>query len=97
MNLEQKYELISRNLQEILGEKEIKSILQERDLQLYWGTAPTGRVHVGYFVPMTKIADFLKAGCKVRIKPYFIFKFNFFWLKKNLYQLVTDRGLKKVI
>lgn len=31
------------------------------------GTAPTGRPHCGYFVPMTKIAHFLKAGCEVKV------------------------------
>ena len=60
-----KYDLITRDLQEVLGGEEIKQILKQRDLILYWGTAPTGKPHIGYFVPMTKIADFLKAGCKV--------------------------------
>ena len=57
-----KFNLITRNLQEVLGEKLIKQVLEERDLKLYWGTATTGKPHIGYFVPMTKIADFLKAG-----------------------------------
>lgn len=64
---EEKYHLITRNLQEVLGEEELKKILKERDLVVYWGTAPTGRPHVGYFVPMTKLADFLAAGCHVKI------------------------------
>ncbi|KAJ2960319.1 hypothetical protein NQZ79_g4284 [Umbelopsis isabellina] len=64
---EEKYQLISRNLQEVLGAEEIKKILQERELKLYWGTAPTGKLHLGYFVPMTKIADFLAAGCEITI------------------------------
>jgi tyrosyl-tRNA synthetase len=57
--------LITRNLQEVLGEEEIKKVLAERDLKVYWGTATTGKPHIGYFVPMAKIADFLKAGCHV--------------------------------
>ncbi|KAI9490150.1 tyrosyl-tRNA synthetase [Zychaea mexicana] len=64
---EQKYDLITRNLQEVLGGDEIKKVLGERDLKLYWGTAPTGRPHIGYFVAMTKIADFLAAGVEVTI------------------------------
>jgi tyrosyl-tRNA synthetase len=64
---EEKYQLITRNLQEVLGGEEIKKILQERDLKLYWGTAPTGKPHLAYFVPMTKIADFLAAGCEVTL------------------------------
>ncbi|PIO57618.1 tRNA ligase class I, partial [Teladorsagia circumcincta] len=34
-------------------------------VHVYWGTATTGKPHVGYFVPMRKIADFLQAGLKV--------------------------------
>ncbi|KAJ2643311.1 Tyrosine--tRNA ligase cytoplasmic, partial [Coemansia sp. RSA 1694] len=64
---EAKYALITRNLQEVLGEEEMKAILGERDIKLYWGTAPTGRPHIGYFVSMVKIADFLQAGCHVTI------------------------------
>ncbi|TPX31301.1 tyrosine---tRNA ligase [Synchytrium microbalum] len=63
----QKYELITRNLPEVLGGPEIKKVLDTRDLSLYWGTASTGKPHIGYFVPMTKIADFLQAGCHVTV------------------------------
>jgi len=50
----------------VIGGEEIMKILRERDIKLYWGTAPTGRPHMGYFVPMSKIADFLAAGAEVR-------------------------------
>merc|ERR1719228_2783878 len=63
----QKWNLISRNLQETLGEDRVKAVLAERDLSIYWGTATTGKPHIAYFVPMTKIADFLNAGCEVTI------------------------------
>uniref|UniRef100_A0A1A9W3A7 Tyrosine--tRNA ligase n=1 Tax=Glossina brevipalpis TaxID=37001 RepID=A0A1A9W3A7_9MUSC len=63
----EKKELITRNLQEVLGEDKLDAILKERDLKIYWGTATTGKPHVAYFVPMSKIADFLKAGCEVTI------------------------------
>ena len=53
-------------MQEVLGEDKLKQVLQERELKVYWGTATTGKPHVAYFVPMSKIADFLKAGCEVR-------------------------------
>lgn len=65
LTADQKYELITRNLQEVLGEENLKKIVQERDVKIYWGTATTGKPHIAYFVPMTKIADFLKAGCEV--------------------------------
>lgn len=64
---EEKFSLIKRNLQEIIGEEKMKEILKERDLKLYWGTATTGKPHIAYFVPMSKIADFLQAGCEVTI------------------------------
>jgi len=59
--------LIQRNLQETLGEDRIDEVLKTRDLKVYWGTATTGKPHIAYFVPMSKIADFLNAGCEVTI------------------------------
>ncbi|MCF7866998.1 tyrosine--tRNA ligase [Candidatus Woesearchaeota archaeon] len=67
MKPEDKYHLIVRDLQEVVDEEKLKSVLNEKDLNIYWGTAPTGSPHFGYFVPMFKIADFLEAGCQVTI------------------------------
>ncbi len=67
MNAGDKFELITKDLQEVVGEAEIKEILKKRDLKVYWGTAPTGKPSLGYFVPMLKIGDLLKAGCEVKI------------------------------
>ena len=76
-SIEDKIQLITRNLEEILGEKQnvcgefsnekLYTILIERNLKIYWGTAITGRPHVAYFLPICKIADFLQAGCDVTI------------------------------
>lgn len=65
----ERYELITRDLKEVLGSDAIKAILDknERPLRAYWGTAPTGRPHIGYFVALSKIADFLKAGVVVKV------------------------------
>jgi tyrosyl-tRNA synthetase len=62
-----KIDLIKRNTDEIIGEKELVSLLKEKKPVVYWGTAPTGRPHVGYFLPALKIADLLKAGFYVKI------------------------------
>ncbi|KAF2173604.1 hypothetical protein M409DRAFT_35125 [Zasmidium cellare ATCC 36951] len=64
-----KYSLISNNLQEVLNKEIIEEVLNknERPLRIYWGTATTGKPHCGYFVPMLKIAEFLAAGCNVKI------------------------------
>ena len=63
--------LITRNLQEVMGGDQsvsaMETIMMIRPLHIYWGTATTGVPHIGYFVPMAKIADFLRAGCKVTI------------------------------
>ncbi|KAG8740411.1 hypothetical protein FRC10_004362 [Ceratobasidium sp. 414] len=65
---EARFEIITRNLQEVLGGDIIKAILDEgRNPKCYWGTATTGRPHIGYFVPLMKIADFLEAGAEVTI------------------------------
>lgn len=64
-----KFTLITRDLQEVLGADAIKAILDkgERPVRLYWGTAPTGRPHIGYMVALTKLADFLRAGVEVKV------------------------------
>ncbi|KAF8516163.1 tyrosine tRNA ligase [Hysterangium stoloniferum] len=67
-NAEERYDLITRRLQEVLGGEAIRNILSEgKAPKCYWGTAPTGRPHIGYFVPLTKIADFLRADVEVTI------------------------------
>lgn len=71
LTIDEKYKLMTRNLQEVLGEDIIKAKLAaataEDPFSLYWGTACTGRPHIGYFVPLTKLGDLLRAGCKVTI------------------------------
>ena len=67
LSVAEKKALIVRNLQEYLGEDRMEEVLKTRDLKVYWGTATTGKPHIGYFVPMSKIADFLAAGCEVTI------------------------------
>lgn len=64
---EEKYSLIVQNLAEVIGKNEIKEIIAKRPLKIYWGTAPTGQIHLGYLVPLLKIADFLDAECEVTI------------------------------
>ncbi|KXL47759.1 MAG: hypothetical protein FE78DRAFT_77840 [Acidomyces sp. 'richmondensis'] len=66
---EEKLALVKKNLQEVLNAEIIEEVLtkNERPLRIYWGTATTGKPHCGYFVPMLKIAEFLAAGCEVKI------------------------------
>lgn len=66
---QQKLSLIKDQLQEVLREDILENVIlkEQRPLIIYWGTATTGRPHCGYFVPMMKIAHFLRAGCRVKI------------------------------
>ena len=70
-SVDEKLSLICRNLDEVMGGDaavaRMRAVLQERDLRIYWGTATTGAPHIAYFVPMSKLADFLRAGCHVTI------------------------------
>jgi len=68
MEIDERLQLIRRNIQEIIGDKDLKELLESKeDVSLYWGTMPTGSISIAYFFPMMKIADFLKAGIKVKI------------------------------
>lgn len=68
LSVEERVELITRNLQEVIGVEELKTLLAEKkEVSVYWGTMPTGSPHVSYLYPLYKIGDFLKAGLKVKI------------------------------
>ena len=68
MTPEEKFELIKRNTEEIITEEELKELLKNKKTPaVYLGTAITGRPHIGYFVWVLKLADFLKAGFKVKL------------------------------
>lgn len=68
MDVEKRFELITRNLQEVIGKEDLKNLLKsKKEVSVYWGTMPTGSISIAYFFPMLKIADFLKAGLRVKI------------------------------
>ena len=62
-----KLELIKRNCEEIVTEKELAEILKKKKPSVYLGTAITGRPHIGYFIWVLKLSDFLRAGLKVTL------------------------------
>ena len=66
---DQSYALMTKNLAEIIDpEKQIQSILgANQQVKIYWGTATTGKPHLGYLVPLIKLRDFLLAGAHVTI------------------------------
>jgi len=68
MTAEERFQLITRSLQEHTKDDILLKILREGgDPKIYWGTATTGKPHMAYFVPMSKISDFLRAGCEVTV------------------------------
>ncbi|MCK9568324.1 tyrosine--tRNA ligase [Candidatus Pacearchaeota archaeon] len=68
MNVEERFELVKRNTEEIITEKELKDLLAKKKKPvIYWGTAPTGKPSIAYLFPALKISDFLKAGFHVKI------------------------------
>jgi tyrosyl-tRNA synthetase len=67
MSPEEKYELITRDLDEVLGKSKLQEILKTRSPILYWGSATTGSPHIGYLAALLKLAHYLKAGCHVKI------------------------------
>ena len=68
MNSQEKIEIITENLAEIIGLQDLEKIINDgKNLKVYWGTSPTGKPHLGYFLPMIKIAQLVKAGCEVTI------------------------------
>jgi tyrosyl-tRNA synthetase len=67
MTLDERYNLITRDLQEVIRGEALKKILNERDPTVYWGTAPTGSPSVGYIIPALKLRDIVNAGCNLII------------------------------
>ncbi|MBW3019090.1 tyrosine--tRNA ligase [Candidatus Woesearchaeota archaeon] len=66
--MDKRFDLVKRNTQEIITEKELKKLLeQKKQPTVYLGISITGTPHIGYFVPVTKMADFMKAGLKVKL------------------------------
>ncbi len=67
MDLDTKVNLITRNLQEVIGLDVLKKIVAVRPLKIYLGTAVTGKPHIGYLLQLLKIVDYLRAGCEVTV------------------------------
>lgn len=68
MNAKERFEIIKRNTEEIVTEEELMELLKNKEQPaMYIGTAITGRPHVAYFMWVLKLADFLKAGFKVKL------------------------------
>ncbi|KAI4291136.1 tyrosyl-tRNA synthetase [Pancytospora philotis] len=67
LSVDEKLQLITRNLEEHTSGDVMAKIVAARPLKIYWGTAITGKPHIAYFLPIIKIRDFIAAGCVVKI------------------------------
>ncbi len=68
MDIEKRIELIKRNTAEIVTEEELKQlIMKKKKPVVYCGYEPSGPMHLGHFVTITKLMDFEKAGFKVKV------------------------------
>jgi len=62
MELEERFDMVTRNTEEVVTEDELKDLLKEKEKpKAYIGDAPTGKMHTGHFITHRKIADFLRA------------------------------------
>jgi len=68
MDSEKRYELVSRNAEEIVTTEELRQLLQTIDSPRgYIGFEPSGLVHAGWMICAAKITDFVEAGFKFTI------------------------------
>lgn len=67
-SIQKKFDLIKKNTEEIISEKDLFEILKiKKKPVVYCGYEPSGPMHLGHFVTITKLMDFEKAGFSVKI------------------------------
>ncbi|MBT4165644.1 tyrosine--tRNA ligase [archaeon] len=67
-SVEERFELIKRNTQEVVKEDELRKLLKEKkNPVVYWGTSVTGKPSIAYLFPLLKLSDFVKAGFRVKV------------------------------
>lgn len=68
LSIDERFELIKRNTEEIVKEGELKKLLgTKKNPVVYWGTSVTGKPSLAYFFPLLKLSDFAKAGFKIKV------------------------------
>ncbi len=86
MNEKEKLELIKRNTEEIITEEELTKLLKSgKKPVVYCGYEPSGPMHLGHFVTITKLQDLQKAGFKIKI------------LLADIHALLNRKGDEKLI
>ena len=68
MTTDEKVSLISRNLDEVLTEEELKSLIESgKPLKHYIGLEISGKIHLGAYLIMLKIKDLQEAGVETNV------------------------------
>ena len=67
MSPEERIQLVRRNTDEIVTEKEFDNILKKDKPSVYCGYEPNGPMHLGHFVTIIKLMDLQKAGFHIKI------------------------------
>ena len=68
LSVDERFELIKRNTQEIVKEEELRELLKKKkNPVVYWGTSDTGKPSIAYLFPLLKLSDFVKAGFKIKV------------------------------
>ncbi len=62
-----KLDLIKRNSEEILNEKDIPKLLKNKKPIAYCGYETSGPIHLGHLVTITKLMDLQKAGFHIKV------------------------------
>lgn len=63
-----KLELIKRNVQEIITEDELKTLLETKEHPTaYVGYEPSGKIHMGHVLTVNKLLDLQSAGFKITV------------------------------
>jgi len=67
MDFKTRWDLVTRNTEEIIIESELKQLLKKSGVSAYFGTAPTGPYHMAYIIPLSKVFDLTNAKVKTII------------------------------
>lgn len=62
-----KLDLVKRNSVEIINEKSLNKVLKKKSPVAYCGYEPSGDIHLGHLVTITKLIDLKKAGFKIKV------------------------------
>jgi len=110
LSVDERFELIKRNTEEIVKEDELKKLLRtKKNPVVYWGTSVTGKPSLAYFFPLLKLSDFAKVGFKIKVlladlhgaldkTPWTVLEHRYDYYKEALIQIFKALGtdLRKI-